>query len=224
MTTKALYTFAVVWGLFAVALFAQTPAAPQPMSFFVTSVGIGDGGNLAGIVGADFHCQKLAQAVGSTKTFRAYLSVQSFTGGMVAVNARDRIGTGPWYNANGQLIARNVAELHGDTLEQARLGNALGKQTALTEKKEIVKGLGDTPNIHDILTGSTPDGRAFPDKMDHTCYNWTRNTIGSAQVGHSDRNGGGNSSWNSSHASRGCSQTDLVGTGGAGLLYCFAID
>jgi len=216
----------LLWSLAAVLLLAQAPAnsPPQPMSFFVTSAGIGDGGNLGGLVGADFHCQKLAQAVGSTKTFHAYLSAQSFTGGMVSVNARDRIGTGPWYNVNGQLIARSIADLHGDTLDQARIGNGLGKQTALTEKKEIVKGLGDTPNTHAILTGSTPDGRAYTGGMDHTCYNWTRNSMGSAQVGHSDRNGGGNSSWNSSHATTGCSQTDLVSTGGAGLLYCFAID
>ena len=208
-----------------VSVAAQAPAAPpQPMSFFVTSVGLGDGGNLAGMVGADFHCQQLAEAAGSTKTWHAYLSAQSFTGGMVSVNARDRIGKGPWYNANGQLIARNVQELHGDTLEQARIGNALGKQFAVTEKKEAVKGLGDNPNTHDILTGSTPDGRAFPDKTDHTCYNWTRNTIGSAQVGHSDRQGGGNSSWNSAHGTQGCTQQDLVKTGGAGLFYCFAID
>ena len=231
MKMRSIYILAAALMCVQTVLLAQAPPAqapanapPQPMSFFVTSVGLGDGGNLGGFVGADYHCQELAEKVGSTKTFRAYLSAQSFTGGMVAVNARDRIGKGPWYNANGQLVARNVAELHGDTLEQARLGNALGKQTAVTEKKEIIKGLGDTPNTHDILTGSTPDGKAFSDKTDHTCYNWTRNAMGSAQVGHSDRNGGGNSSWNSSHATRGCSQPNLVSTGGTGLFYCFAID
>jgi hypothetical protein len=190
------------------------------MSFFVTSAGKGDGANLGGLAGADAHCQTLAAAAGrGSATWHAYLSTQGAGG----VNARDRIGSGPWYNARGQRIAQNVAELHGDTLEQARIGSALGKQFALTEKSAVVAGVGDTPNQHDILTGSQPDGRAYTDAADHTCSAWTGNGAGSAQVGHSDRQGGGNSSWNSAHASRGCSQDNLVSTGGAGLFYCFAV-
>jgi hypothetical protein len=191
------------------------------MSFFVTSVGKGDGANLGGIEGADAWCQSLAAAAGGgNKTWHAYMSTQ----GPGGVNARDRIGAGPWFNANGARIAQNVADLHGDTLEQARIGNALGKQFALTEKKGIVNGVGDMPNTHDMLTGSTPDGRAYTDGMDHTCNNWTSNNMGTAQLGHSDRQGGGNISWNSAHPSRGCSQPNLVSTGGAGLFYCFAIN
>lgn len=150
----------------------------------------------------------------------AYLSTQ----GPQAVNARDRIGQGPWHNARGQMIAANLAELHGDTLEIARLGNRLNKSTALTEKGTPVKGVGDMPNEHDILTGSTPDGRAFTDGMDHTCINYTSNVDGrgNVQVGHHDKIGNTNGSWNSSHASRGCSQSSLPPSGGAGYLYCFA--
>jgi hypothetical protein len=202
-------------------LLAQAPAQqPQPMSFFVTSVGSGKGADLGGVAGADAHCQMLARAAGSMKTFHAYLSTQ----GANAVNARDRIGAGPWFNAKGQRVAQNVADLHGDTLEQARVGNSLTKATALTEKGETVKGFGDQPNQHDILTGSQPDGRAYTDGMDHTCNNWSSSSMGTAQLGHHDRTGGGNVSWNSAHASRGCSQENLVMTGGAGLLYCFAIN
>ncbi|HZR25343.1 MAG TPA: hypothetical protein VFA59_17235 [Vicinamibacterales bacterium] len=201
---------------------AQPPAQQpqQPMSFFVTSVGKGDGANLGGIAGADAHCQALATAAGrGSATWHAYLSTQ----GANAVSARDRIGSGPWYNARGQRIAQTVGELHGDTIEQARLGNVLGKQFSLTEKNTVVNGVGDTPNQHDILTGSQPDGRAYTDGADHTCKNWTSNADGTAQLGHSDKQGGGNSSWNSAHPSRGCSQPNLVATGGAGLLYCFAV-
>jgi len=197
-------------------------APPQPMSFFVTSAGKGDGANLGGLAGADAHCQALAAAAGrGGATWRAYLSTQ----GDGAVNARDRIGAGPWYNARGQRIAQNVGELHGDTIEQARLGNILGKQFSLTEKNTLVNGVGDTPNQHDIITGSTPDGRAFTDSADHTCTNYTSGADGrgSAQLGHSDKQGGGNSSWNSAHPSRGCSQPNLVATGGAGMFYCFAV-
>jgi len=200
---------------------AQAP--PQPMSFFVTSVGKGDGANLGGLAGADAHCQALATAAGrGGATWHAYLSTQ----GPNAVNARDRIGSGPWYNARGQRVSQNLAELHGDTIEQARVGNALGKQLSLTEKNTPVNGVGDTPNQHDILTGSMPDGRAFADGADHTCGNFTSGADGrgSAQLGHSDKQGGGNSSWNSAHPSRGCSQPNLVATGGAGLLYCFAVN
>jgi len=200
---------------------AQAP--PQPMSFFVTSTGKGDGANLGGLAGADAHCQALAAAAGrGSATWHAYLSTQ----GGNAVSARDRIGNGPWYNGRGQRVAMNLAELHGDTIEQARLGNALGKQFSLTEKSTTVNGVGDTPNQHDILTGSMPDGRAYTDSADHTCSNFSSNADGrgSAQLGHSDKQGGGNSSWNSAHPSRGCSQPNLVATGGAGLLYCFAIN
>ena len=200
----------------------QKPAAPpQPMSFFVTSVGKGDGANLGGLAGADAHCQQLAMAAGrGGAMWRAYLSTQ----GAGAVNARDRIGNGPWYNARGQAIAMNQGVLHGDTIEQARMGNALGKQVSLNEKNALVNGVGDKPNEHDILTGSTADGRAFTDNMDHTCSNWTSNADGkgSAQLGHHDKQGGGGGSWNSQHGSRGCSQPNLVQTGGNGYLYCFA--
>jgi hypothetical protein len=192
------------------------------MSFFVTSGGKGDGANLGGLAGADAHCQALATAAGrGAVTWHAYLSTQ----GPGAVSARDRIGNGPWFNANnGARVAGSVAELHGDTIEQARLGNALGKQFSRTEKNGIVNGVGDMPNQHDMLTGSTSDGRAYTDGMDHTCNNWTSNGMGTAQLGHSDKQGGGNSSWNSTHASRGCSQENLVSTGGAGLFYCFAVN
>ena len=195
-------------------------APPQPMSFFVTSVGKGDGANYGGLAGADAHCQQLGAAAGrGAATWHAYLSTQ----GPGAVNARDRIGSGPWFNANGAQIAASVAHLHGDTIEQARLGTTLGKGFSLTEKKTTVNGIGDTPNQHDILTGSTPDGRAYADAMDHTCGNYTSNAAtGSAQLGHHDKQGGGNGSWNSTHGSRGCGQANLVATGGAGLLYCFA--
>jgi hypothetical protein len=196
-------------------------APPQPMSFFITSVSKGDGGNLGGLAGADAHCQSLAAAAGrGGVTWHAYLSTQ----GANAVNARDRIGSGPWYNQRGQRVAQSLGELHGDTIEQARMGVALGKQLSLTEKGTPVNGVGDTPNQHDILTGTQPDGRAYPEGMDRTCSNWTSNSKGSAQVGHSDKQGGGNGSWNSTHASRSCSQPDLVATGGAGLLYCFAVN
>lgn len=203
------------------ALLAQQ-ADPEPMSFFVTSEGLGDGANLGGLEGADAHCQMLATSVGrGDSTWQAYLSTQGEGG----VDARDRVGSGPWHAHGGRRrIAADVGDLHGDTLEQARLGNAIGKMIALTEKGEPVDGLGDSPNQHDILTGSQADGRAFTDGMDHTCNNWTGNGDGSAQVGHSDTQGGGNSSWNSSHPSRGCGQDNLVATGGAGLFYCFAID
>jgi hypothetical protein len=227
---KTQYLFAVLalLALAASMLTAQQPAAqakgkgpPPPMSFFVTSVGKGKGANLGGLAGADQHCQMLASAAGAgDRTWHAYLSTQ----GPGAVNARDRIGEGPWFNAKGNRIANNLADLHGDTLELARLGNILTKITAVTEKGESIKGFGDQPNQHDILTGSQPDGRAYTDSADHTCSNWTSDAAtGSAQLGHFDRTGGANGSWNSTHASRGCSQENLVSTGGAGLMYCFAV-
>jgi hypothetical protein len=195
-------------------------APPEPMSFFVTSVGLGDGANLGGLAGADAHCQRLATAAGrGDSTWRAYLSTQ----GPNAVNARDRIGSGPWYaNGGRRRGAADIASLHGDTLELAQLGNALGKVISMTENGDLVNGVGDSPNQHDILTGSQPNGRAYTDGEDHTCNNWTSNGDGSAQLGHSDKQGGGNGSWNSSHPSRGCGQEALVSTGGAGLFYCFA--
>ena len=228
-TRALLGALAVVLLLGSYMALAQQPPAqgrgqqgpPQPMSFFVTSVGKGDGGNLGGLAGADAYCQMLGTAAGrGSVTWHAYLSTQ----GPGAVNARDRIGNGPWFNARGQRIAENVAHLHGDTLEQARLGNTLTRATALSEKGEPIKGVGDKPNEHDILTGSQPDGRAYTDGMDHTCNNWTSNSTGSAQVGHHDRTGGPNTSWNAVHPSKGCSQENLVATGGAGLLYCFAVN
>ncbi|MEO8076753.1 MAG: lectin [Acidobacteriota bacterium] len=200
----------------------QPPAPAQPMSFFATSVNPGDGANLGGLAGADAHCQKLATAAGAgSKTWHAYLSA-SASGGQAAVNARDRIGPGPWYNGRGAKIAQSVADLHGDTLDAARLGNNLSRTTVVTEKNEAIKGAGDTPNQHDMLTGSKLDGTAYTDAADHTCGNWTSNSTGTAQLGHFDRTGGGNTSWNSAHPSRGCSPPNLVATGGAGLFYCFA--
>lgn len=193
--------------------------ASQSMSFFITSRGPGDGANLGGLAGADAHCAALAEAVGVTgREWRAYLSTTA-TDGQPAVNARDRIGSGPWYNARGVLIARDVTELHSDNAN-------LNKQASLNERGEMVNGRGDRPNRHDILTGSQPDGTAFPPGEDTTCSNWTSNGAGSAQVGHHDRTGGGANptSWNSAHASRGCSQENLRSTGGDGLFYCFAAD
>jgi len=194
------------------------------MSFFITSVGKGDGGNLGGIAGADEHCAALARASGAAgaaaKVWRAYLSVMA-GGGQPAQNARDRIGAGPWYNFRGNLIAANVADLHGDI---HRDRNSINKEFALNEKGAPVNGRGDNPNQHDILTGSDSHGRAMiGSAATATCNNWTSNSTGSAIVGHHDRSGGGNSSWNAAHASRGCGQADLVASGGAGLFYCFAM-
>jgi len=224
MKMLAALVSSVVLGAYLVEAQQPPQAPPQPMSFFVTSVGLGNGANLGGLAGADRHCQALASAAGAgTKTWHAYLST-SASGGQAAVNARDRIGSGPWYSAKGARIAQNVGDLHGDTIEQARLGNNINKTTAISEKGEPIKGAGDTPNQHDILTGSQPDGRAYTDGADHTCGNWTSGAAGTAQLGHHDRTGGGNTSWNATHPSRGCSQENLVATGGAGLLYCFAIN
>jgi hypothetical protein len=195
--------------------FAQKADAQKKMSFFVTSAGSGKGADLGGLSGADAICQSLAKTVGAgNHVWHAYLS----TSGAGAVNARDRIGRGPWYNAKGELMARNVDDLHNNA--------NITKQTALTEKGEIVNGRGDKPNMHDILTGSDSQGRAFPGKSDTTCSNWTGSGEGSAQVGHHDRQGLNTQanmlSWNQSHPSRGCSQDNLRATGGNGLFYCFA--
>jgi hypothetical protein len=201
--------------LLALAACSQMPAA-HPMSFFVTSTGGGNGANFGGLAGADRHCQTLAAAAGAGQnSWRAYLSTNTANGGTL-VDARDRIGTGPWKNAKGVVVANNVDELHGN--------NNLNKQTALTEKGDMVKGRGDTPNQHDVLTGSTADGRA----ADATCGNWTLGGAeGSAIVGHLDRVGINETapmkSWNASHPSRGCSLPALESSGGAGLLYCFAV-
>ena len=193
--------------------------AKSVTTFFVTSRGLGKGGELGGVSGADAHCQALAKAEGAgDHTWRAYLSA-SAADGQPAVNARDRIGKGPWYNAEGLLIAATLDELHSDK-------NNIGKETAVTERLDPVNGVGDTPNVHDILTGSRPDGTAYPPSEDMTCKNWTSGAEGRAQVGHHDRRGlaEGVNSWNSVHASRGCRQSELEATGGAGLFYCFAVD
>ena len=203
---------------FALACLAA-PAVAEEMSFFITSQGPGDGANLGGLSGADAHCQKLAEAAGSSgKTWKAYLSASS-ADGKPAINARDRIGSGPWFNAKGVQVAANLDELHFSNV-------GLSKENSVNEKGEVVNGRGDSPNQHDILTGSQLNGTAFTDGADHTCGNWTKNGEGSAQVGHHDRTGGGQvpSSWNAAHGSRGCSQANLVATGGNGYFYCFAID
>ncbi len=215
----------VLSALAAVSLLATWPAQAQTAdtSFFLTSDGIGNGGNLGGLAGADNHCQTLAQAAGfgAPKTWRAYLSTQA-ADGQPTVNARDRIGKGPWQNSKGVVIAKDVADLHS-------ANNNLTKQTALSEKGEVIDGAGDKPNRHDVLTGSQADGTAFAAGEDRTCNNWTSSTQGAAMVGHFDRKGlrddEPSKSWNTSHPSRGpdggCSQADLKSTGGDGLLYCF---
>lgn len=214
---------------------AQAPA-PAPMTFFITSVPKGEGANYGGLAGADAHCQQLAAAVGrGGVTWHAYLSTQ----GPGAVNARDRIGNGPWVNAAGRVVASNLDELHGDTLAQARLGNRLNKNNSLTEKGAMINGVGDMPNRHDILTGSMPDGRAYTDGVDHTCSNYTSSLhveplargaapppgpVPGVQLGHHDRIGNNSGSWNSAHGTRGCSQVNVMAGGGNGLLYCFAVN
>jgi hypothetical protein len=216
--------------LAAASLIAACATQPStgPMGFFVTSTSPGNGGNLGGLAGADAHCQKLASAVGAgNRTWRAYLSTSYIPPNTAAVHARDRIGKGPWYNAKGALIAADVAQLHS-------AGNNVNKQTALTEKGTVVNGRGDTPNQHDILTGSRPDGTAypaFPGQPNLTCGEWTRETNAFAVVGHHDRlqNWAGGAdpwadSWNSSHLTVSCSKEDLPKSGGAGFFYCFAAD
>ena len=208
--------------ILAMALAGCATSTPQSgPSFFVTSQGSGKGADFGGLAGADQHCQTLAAAAGlGDKTWRAYLSA-SAAGSTPAVNARDRIGTGPWRNVKGVVVATSVDELHAD--------NNLTKQTSLTEKGAVVNGRGDTPNKHDVLTGTQPNGTAFPGTDDKTCGNWTKSGEGSAIVGHIDRDGlpqdpvAVRTSWNSSHATKGCSDAALVSTGGAGLLYCFAV-
>jgi len=217
MKKAVLFASAALIG--AAATISTVSSQENEMSFFITSVGSGDGANLGGLAGADAHCAALASAAGSNgKTWRAYLSAHA-TANSPAVDARKRIGFGPWYNVNGVEVASNINNLHGPS-------NNLNKQTALTENGDVVNGRGDSPNQHDILTGSTLDGREVEDGSDHTCNNWTSNGTGTAHVGHFDRTGGGQNptSWNSAHGSRGCSQENLVATGGNGYFYCFAID
>ncbi len=213
-TTAALI---IAGGTFGGAALAQSTNVTQPMGFFVTSTGLGDGGNLGGLEGADAHCQSLAEAAGAgDRDWRAYLSTQE--DGRRGISARSRIGQGPWYNANGELIASDLDQLH-------ILPN-LYYRTAVDENGNAINGRGDSPNEHDILTGSQADGTAyFPwTEGDKTCSNWTSNGEGSATVGHHDRHGGGNTSWNAAHDSRGCSADNLRGTGGNGYFYCFAAD
>lgn len=206
--------------LLSLGLSASAQSQQAGMTFFVTSAGPDKGGDLGGLAGADAHCQALAQAAGAgNRTWRAYLST-SAASGATPVHARDRIGNGPWQNAKGVVIATNVADLHSDN-------NKISKGTAINEKGEAVKVRGDTPVMHDILTGSDMEGRAFPGNMNLTCNNWTSSTFGSAMVGHVDRDGlppptQFSRSWNAAHMSRGCTQADLVATGGNGLFYCFA--
>jgi hypothetical protein len=207
--------------LVGIGLTAAVQAQQASMSFFVTSVGKGDGANLGGLEGADAHCRALAKAAGATKTnWRAYLSTTA-PGGDAGVNARDRIGKGPWQNAKGVVIAKDVDDLHSASAN-------VNKTTAITEKGETVSGRGDTVNMHDILTGSDPNGMFSTAGGDTTCGNWTKNGDGSAIVGHHDVIGLKDTrhmkSWNSSHGSAGCSQDALKKTGGAGLIYCFAAD
>ncbi len=196
---------------------AAESAEQAPMTFFITSAGPGDGANLAGLEGADAHCETLASAQGAGGMgWAAYLSTIN-EDGSAGVNARDRIGTGPWHNQAGVLIAADVAELHSEAAN-------LTKETILTEMGDMVNGRGDDPNMHDILTGSNMDGTATTGEGYDNCGNWTSNGEGTAQVGHHDRTGGGQNptSWNSAHGSRGCSRENLQGTGGNGFFYCFA--
>jgi len=218
------FSLAVAVATFSFAAPQSVQAQSTGMTFFVTSTGLGHGGDLGGLDGADAHCQKLAQAADAgIKIWHAYLSTQA-AGGKPGVNARDRIGNGPWRNAKGVVIANDVADLHN--------ANKINKQTALTEKGEVVNGYGDKPNRHDILTGSQPDGTTFAGPDDRTCKNWTSSTQGAAMLGHSDISGPPTvptaNSWNAAHPSRGedggCSQADLRSTGGDGLLYCFAVN
>jgi hypothetical protein len=220
--------FAMRWSMLATAMLSlglsgsvQAQQAPQSpnMTFFVTSTGPGKGADLGGLEGADRQCQQLATAAGAgNKTWRAYLSTNANAQGG-PVNARDRIGPGPWQNFKGEVVAQNVDDLHG-------ANNKLGAQASLTERGTIVAGFGFTPNYHDVLTGSTADGRVFPGNMNLSCTNWTSSTSGSAMLGHIDRRGGADTefqrSWNAAHMSRSCSQDDLRATGGNGLFYCFA--
>jgi hypothetical protein len=223
MSKKVLFSALAVTLLGSAAVLAQgQPQGPQhPMTFFVASTVPGTG-NLGGLAGADRICQNLAQATGAgNHTWHAYLSQQQ-QGNEPAINARGRIGPGPWYNAKGVLIASNVGDLHGDNLRDR---NNIQKANALDEKGNVIKGFGDMPNEHDALTGSDSEGRAFPAGFDTTCNNWTSDGADHrAMLGHTDRQGGGNTSWNSAHLSQNCTKQGLINTGGAGHFYCFAIN
>jgi len=218
MTTKLKLSILAATAVLSVVGAGVLQAQQNNMSFFVTSAGSGKGGDLGGLAGADAHCTALATAAGSVgKTWRAYLSSNTPPGGQ-ATNARDRIGNGPWQNAKGVVVAKDVNDLHGNP--------NITKETLLDEKGERIKVRGDTPNMHDMLTGSTMEGRAFPANLNLTCNNWSSSTFGSAMLGHGDREGIADTvyqhSWNSSHMSRDCTQPGLVATGGNGLFYCFA--
>jgi hypothetical protein len=219
MKTTAKLSIVAAMAAMSLTLGGTAQTQQNQMSFFITSAGPGKGADLGGLQGADAHCQSLAQAAGAGgRTWRAYLSTNAAAQGG-AVNARDRIGNGPWHNAKGELIAQNVDDLHS-------ANNKISKQTALNEKGQPVNARGDNPNMHDIITGSTADGRAFPGNLNLTCGNYTSSTFGTVMVGHHDRAGTTDTefarSWNSSHNSRACGQADLVATGGNGLFYCFA--
>jgi hypothetical protein len=222
--TFSLASLAATAAVLGLAMSGSTIAQQAAMTFFVTSAGSGNGADLGGLAGADQRCQQLAQGAGAGgHTWHAYLSTQA-ANGQPAANARDRIGKGPWTNAKGVVVAKDVAELHGQ--------NNLTKQTSLSEKGDVINGRGDTPNRHDALTGTQPDGTAFAAGEDRTCGNWASSTKGAAMLGHIDRQGlrddDASKSWNSSHPSRGpdggCSQNDLKSTGGDGLFYCFAVN
>jgi hypothetical protein len=224
MHRKTTLTLVAATSLLMLDFGGSSMAQQANMTFFVTSVGSGNGADVGGLDGADKHCQQLAQAAGAGgHTWHAYMSTQA-ANGQPAVNARDRIGKGPWTNVRGVVVAKDLAELHGQ--------NNLTKQTSLSEKGDVINGRGDTPNRHDALTGTQPDGTAFPSGDDRTCGNWTSSTKGAAMLGHIDRQGlrddDASKSWNSSHPSRGpdggCSQNDLKSTGGDGLFYCFAVN
>ena len=205
--------FSITFAAFALFGLVAAPAVAQDMTFFLTSEGPGQGANLGGLAGADAHCEKLASSAGAgSKTWQAYLSTDK-------VSAKDRIGSGPWHNAKGVKVADSVADLHSDN-------NKLSKENSISEKGDVLNGRGDTPNKHDVLTGSNLDGTLFSDGKDHTCANWTGTGEGSAEVGHHDREGGGANptSWNAAHGSRGCTLENLIATGGNGHFYCFAID
>jgi hypothetical protein len=221
------FSLVVVVVLLSLSWIASSQEQKTNMTFFITSVGSGKGADLGGLTGADKHCQSLAQAVGAgNRTWRAYLST-SASGGQPEANARDRIGKGPWQNSKGVVIAKDVDDLHSNN-------NKINKETGLSEKGETINARGDKPNMHDILTGSQPDGRAFSGDQDRTCRNWTSSTEGTAMLGHHDRQGlrddESSRSWNSSHPSRGtdtsggCSQEGLRSSGGNGLFYCFAVN
>jgi hypothetical protein len=219
MTTTMRLTILASAALMSLGWAGASQAQQNNMTFFVSSVPVGKGGDLGGLAGADAHCQALAQAAGAgNHTWRAYLSTNTPADGRPATNARDRIGNGPWQNAKGVVVAKDVNDLHANP--------NINKGTLIDEKGNPIKVRGDNPNMHDILTGSTMEGRAYPANMNLTCNNWTSSNFGSAMLGHGDREGLADTvyqhSWNAAHMSRDCTQAGFVATGGNGLLYCFA--